>query len=81
MTRMASGGSGKMTFGKLPLGRIRHGAPWESADALPHAAEGGGARVDHLVVLGLVPAGARVLRLDTARPAALKRCGQQRTAR
>ena len=31
------------------------------ADALPRTAEGGGARVDHIVVLGLVPAGARVL--------------------
>ncbi|WP_449410748.1 methionine biosynthesis protein MetW [Methylobacterium komagatae] len=33
--------------------------PWEAAEELPR--EGAGARVDHLVVLDLVPAGARVL--------------------
>lgn len=33
--------------------------PWNVAEALPR--ENAGARVDHLVVLGLVPAGARVL--------------------
>jgi methionine biosynthesis protein MetW len=47
--------------GQTQLGESRHGAPWESADALPHAGEANGARVDHLIVLGLVPAGARVL--------------------
>lgn len=52
---------GKHSMGKHSLGQAPHGAPWESADALPHAGEGNGARVDHIVVLGLVPAGARVL--------------------
>ncbi|WP_457106449.1 methionine biosynthesis protein MetW [Methylobacterium sp. P5_C11] len=50
-----------MTFGKMPLGKAAHRTPWERADTLPHAVGGGGDRVDHIVVLGLVPAGARVL--------------------
>ena len=46
---------------QAPLGKAATGAPWEAPTPCPARAEGGGARVDHLVVLGLVPAGARVL--------------------
>ncbi len=44
-----------------PTLRRTHGAPWDTTDALPRTAEGNGARVDHIVVLGLVPPSARVL--------------------
>lgn len=33
---------GKHSMGKHSLGQAPHGAPWESADALPHAGEGNG---------------------------------------
>lgn len=52
--------SGSMLF-KGSSGKAAPGAPWQSTDTLPRTAEGGGARVDHIVVLGLMPAGARVL--------------------